>query len=134
MEVWVRSQDKENFLPMRGLRYKREEYKKTKEFGDFAEETQLFCDYDIVVKHYIYSDYYVNVVGEYATRERCLEIIDEIQSLLCQNFCIIRNLDVSEDVGEYLKPTKAIVYQAQNQTPSIEYHEQSVVVYEMPKE
>ena len=85
MEVWVRSQDKEKFLPIRGLRYKREEYKKTNEFGAFAEETQLFCDYDIVVKNYIYSDYYVDILGEYETKERCLEIIDEIQWLVSNN-------------------------------------------------
>lgn len=73
-------------------------------------------------------------LGEYPTKERCLEIIDEIQKLLCQTFMIFRNLDIPEDVAEYLKPKKGIVYQAENQTPSIEYHGQSVVVYEMPKD
>ena len=73
-------------------------------------------------------------LGEYATKERCLEIIDEIQKLLYSNFIIIRNCAVDEDISEYLKPTKAIAYQAENKSPSIEYHEQGVVVYEMPKE
>lgn len=73
-------------------------------------------------------------LGEYPTKERCLEIIDEIQKLLYSDFIIIRNCAVDESVAEYLKPTKAIAYQADNKSPSIEYHEQSVVVYEMPME
>lgn len=73
-------------------------------------------------------------VAEYATRERCIEIIDEIQKLLFSNFCIIRNCELDEDTAEYLKPTKAVAYFSENKTPSIEYNEQSVAVYEMPKE
>lgn len=132
MEVWVRSQDKEQLVKTNDLRYRREEKKKTKPFGDF-EEAQLFCDYDIVEKHYIYSDRF-DILGEYPTKERCLEIIDEIQKLLYSDFIIVRNCAVDESVAEYLKPTKAIAYQADNKSPSIEYHEKNVVVYEMPKE
>lgn len=73
-------------------------------------------------------------IGEYATRERCLEIIDEIQTLLLASFVIIRNCEVGEDIYKYIKPTNGIAYQAENQPTSIEHQGQSVLVYEMPKE
>jgi hypothetical protein len=113
MEIWVRSQDKEQLVKTNDFRYKREEKKKTKPFGDF-EEARLFCDYDIVEKHYIYSDRF-DILGEYPTKERCLEIIDEIQKLLCQTLMVVRNLEN--------KPTL-----------EIENIDTSVVVYEMPRE
>jgi hypothetical protein len=53
-------------------------------------------------------------VAEYATRERCLEILDEIQELFMRSLVTLRNVS--------------------SPNPSVEYHEQSVVVYEMPKE
>lgn len=115
MEVWVRSQDKRSFMKIEHIS---------------AEE--------IIVPNSRKTRWCVTAnfgcIGEYHTKERCLEIIDEIQKLLCQTFMIFRNLDIPEDIAEYLKPKKSIVYQAENQTPSIEYHEQSCVVYEMPKE
>lgn len=127
MEVWVRSQNKERFSLAKDIRfgiYKKcaldKEMHTMKEFRESGEAYCVECNLEFF--------------GEYPTKDRCLEIIDEIQKLLCQTFMIFRNLDVPEDIAEYLKPKKGIAYQAQNQTPSIEYHEQSVVVYEMPKE
>ena len=109
MEVWVRSQDKNRFTQAHNFSY----------------------DYE-VNKHIVNCNGYP--YGVYNSKERCLEIIDEIQKLLYSDFIIVRNCEVDESVAEYLKPTKSIAYQADNKSPSIEYHEQSVVVYEMPRE
>ena len=111
MELWVRSKSKIDLMCIRRVQYG-----------------------NINSRHIIYGEDTTMYLGEYSTKERCLEIIDEIQNLLCQTFMIFKNLDVPKDIGKYLKPQKDIVYQANNQTPPIEYHEQSVVVYEMPQE
>jgi hypothetical protein len=127
MEVWVRSQDKEVFENVKSVRFCR------------MKKCDLKAEPNTMAEFIASADAYCvecngEFFGEYPTKERCIEIIDEIQKLLCQTFMIFRNLDITEDIAEYLKPKKGIVYQAENQTPSIEYHEQSVVVYEMPKE
>lgn len=108
MEVWVRSQGKNRFAQAHSFSY----------------------DYE-VHKHIVNCNGYP--YGVYNSKERCIEIIDEIQELLTASFVIVRNLPLDGDVETYLNPVKAIAYQAENQPPSIEYHEQSVVVYEMPK-
>ena len=109
MEVWVRSQDKNRFSQAHIFSY------------DYGAH-----------KHIVNCNGYP--YGVYNSQERCLEIIDEIQELLTKSFVIVRNLSLDGDVEKYLKPVKALAYQAENQTPSIEYHEPSIVVYEMPKE
>ncbi len=127
MEVWVRSQDKEILANVKSVRFCRMKKCELKEepstIAEFVASADAYC-----------VECNGEFFGEYPTKERCLEIIDEIQSLLFSNFCIIRNCEVDEYISEHLKPTKAVVYSAENKTPSIEYHEQSVVVYEMPKE
>lgn len=115
MEVWVRSQDKRSFMII--------EHISAEEIIVPNSRKTIWC----VTANF-------GCIGEYPTKERCLEIIDEIQKLLYSDFIIVRNCAVDESVAEYLKPTKAIAYQADNKSPSIEYHEKNVVVYEMPKE
>jgi hypothetical protein len=127
MEVWVRSQDKEILANVKSVRFCR--MKKC----DLKAEPSTMAEFIASADAYC-VECNGEFFGEYPTKERCLEIIDEIQKLLYSDFIIIRNCAVDESVAEYLKPTKAIAYQADNKSPSIEYHEQSVVVYEMPKE
>lgn len=109
MEVWVRSQDKNRFAQARNFSY----------------------DYE-VNKHIVYCNGYP--YGVYNSKERCLEIIDEIQSLFC-DFLVCRDvdfgdLDLKKELGlGYLE------YHSRNlDEPTIEYHERSIIVYEMPKE
>jgi hypothetical protein len=131
MEIWVRSQDKEQLVKTNDFRYKREEKKKTKPFGDF-EEARLFCDYDIVEKHYIYSDRF-DILGEYPTKERCLEIIDEIQSLFC-DFLICKDIDPCAHENFQKFGIVGAQYLGKDFEPKVEYHERSSIVYEMPRE
>ena len=76
MEVWVRSQDRERFSLTKDVRcgiYKKCALdKKMHTMKEFMESGEAYC---------VESN--LEVFGEYHTKERCLEIIDEIQSLFC---------------------------------------------------
>ena len=74
-------------------------------------------------------------VGEYPTRERCIEIIDEIQKILTHNgVMLFKNIDVSEIPREALEPFKALAYLPNNDIKSeVTIHNAELVVYEMPE-
>lgn len=65
MNLWIRSQDKERLIKVSNVQYT---YRK----GDLYS--------DVRSKHYI-GTYYDNleILGEYTTKERALEVLDEIQ-------------------------------------------------------
>jgi hypothetical protein len=73
-------------------------------------------------------------IGEYGTRERCLEIIDEIQELLIGDFTIIKNLNVCDDFQKMVKNTIGTFCIVPIEKPTVEYYPSSAVVYEMPEE
>lgn len=66
MNLWVRSQDKENSIPIKNP----------------------ICVYDnkIIYKE---SASYVITIGEYKTKERALEVLDEIQRTIAKNQSLI---------------------------------------------
>ena len=68
MELWIRSQDRESLTKVSNVQYT---YK----------EGNLYTD--VRGKHYI-GTYYDNlkILGEYETKERALEVLDEIQKML----------------------------------------------------
>lgn len=76
MELWVRSQDKERLIKVSNVQYT---YRK----GDLYS--------DVRGKHCI-GTYYDNleILGEYATKERVLEVLNEIQ-----NYILLPNTDNS---------------------------------------
>lgn len=109
MEVWVRSQDKNRFTQAHNFSY----------------------DYE-VNKHIVNCNGYP--YGVYATKERCLEIIDEIQKLLC-DFLVCKDVDFGDlDLKKELGFGYLIYHSRNLNDPTIEYHERSSIVYEMPKE
>lgn len=74
------------------------------------------------------------VLGEYATEQRCLEIIDEIQELLMgSQRLVFKDLDVTGAEMECLKPFKGVMYKVGNE-PQITVNQLNTVVYEMPQE
>lgn len=103
MELWVRSQDKEQLLKVIGLYY------------DYQQQ-----------KHHITciteNDYYW--VGIYATKERALEVLNEIQNILKPKIIVKSGKPVAETLD-------GVVYKTPDE---VEIKELSVVVYEMPKE
>ncbi len=123
MEVWVRSQDRERFSLTKDVRfgiYKKcaldKEMHTMKEFMESGEAYCVECN--------------LEVFGEYPTKERCLEIIDEIQKLFSRGLTVM-NVEATKEV---LDKINGLPYVIPSQNQYVEYHEQSVVVYEMPKE
>ena len=94
MEVWVRSQDKRSFMIIEHIS---------------AEE--------IIVPNSRKTRWCVTAnfgcIGEYHTKERCLEIIDEIQSLF--GYALFGSVSADGSVKN-------------------EYRQRDTAVYEMPKE
>ena len=108
MKLWVRSQDKTKFSQVK------------------------ICSYDYEEnKHIVNCNGYP--YGVYNSRERCLEIIDEIQSLFC-DFLICKDVPPCDHQQFQKLGLTSIHYTGKDFTPEIEYHERSSVVYEMPKE
>lgn len=116
MKLWVRSQDKENLAIIKSLCYANQGDKNLI-FGG-AETTFDIC------------------LGRYSTKERCLEIIDEIQELLTHNgMMLFKNVDVSEIPKQAFEPFKALAYMPNGDTKSeVTVHNAEVIVYEMPSE
>ncbi len=127
MKLWIRSQNKESLANVKNVRFckmKKCELKETScAFKEFVESADAYC-----------VECNGEFFGEYSTRERCLEIIDEIQGVLISDFAIIKNLNVCDDFQKMLKNTKGISYSVPNEKPTVEHHSLSAVVYEMPKE
>ena len=111
MELWVRSQNKCKLRKTDLINY-------TYEAG----------------KHII--DCHGYPVGTYASKKRCLEIIDEIQKILSHNgMMLFKNVDISEIPKEAFEPFKALSYLPYNDKNSeVTVHNAEVVVYEMPSE
>ena len=82
MNLWIRSQDKERLIKVSNVQYT---YRK----GDLYS--------DVRGKHYI-GTYYDNleILGEYTTKERALEILNEIQKIFYNNQKFVNNVVVYE--------------------------------------
>lgn len=106
MEVWVRSQDKEWFQQVRCVCYTR-----TISYVEFADDEEKVGQIMHKKGHGILCDGIC--FGEYTTKERCLEIIDEIQSLF--GYTLLGSISADGSVKK-------------------EYHQRETAVYEMPKE
>ena len=92
MKLWIRSQDRENLVKVDRL--------------TIDDTNSIFCDY---------NDFYL---GTYKTKERALEVLDEIQELLQPIYKVTNDLKKSELTGncqwiekqEYI-PIQTKVYQ-----------------------
>lgn len=69
MKLWVRSQDREKLLKINGI-----QYQNCKLVENETIETNILIGF--------YSSYENEILGEYKTKERALEVLDEIQDLL----------------------------------------------------
>lgn len=112
MELWIRSQDREKLIKVKSLYV--EKYPSSNN------------------RYAIYNFFYDDLddcdipLGTYETRERALEVLDEIQNILKPIIKIKYEYDDSQPImnGEWLKSLK--------EESKIE--ELSTYVYEMPKE
>ena len=77
-----------------------------------------------------------NELGGYATKERALEVLGEIQKLLIGNVLAFKNFDAPND--DYLKSAgidNALVYHSfTDDNQQVEFLHRNCVVFEMPEE
>jgi hypothetical protein len=113
MELWIRSQDKEKFLPIdKPIVY------------DFSE----FGSHRIVYKE---SASYVMNLGTYNSKERALEILDMMQKLLTQRDCLlVTNKELTMDELETLYSNDMVVVN----DPNTKIETFDYIVFEMPQE
>lgn len=115
--LWIRSQDKESLS-----RPNRLQVAKNSTYQGYR----------------IFNDNFDDVLGFYDTKERCIEIIDEIQKLLQSNgLVIMKDVDLDVIDKDYLKPFKPLFYQSgvvPSDKSEITVHNVEYLVYEMPEE
>ena len=77
-------------------------------------------------------------LGEYETKERALEVLDEIQTLLLGDVLLFKNFNVnSEDlseIGNQLKTKVLGMVDVNNKDTDIKFIPRDCIVYEMPEE
>ncbi len=114
MELWIRSQNKESLTKVSNVVYT---YKK----GD------LYTD--VRGKHNI-GTYYDNLelLGTYETKERALEVLDEIQNIL-NPMIVFEHCDCTKDMLDKIKEVGACVVSDNSHIEQL-----STCVYEMPNE
>jgi len=102
--MWIRSQDKNRLLNVNGFYV-----------------NGCVIEYDFDNKFY--------AIGEYATRERALEVLDEIQKMVIGRVILPPSF-TEKQIDEYLKNSFIL--------PEIAFREPQIqqlpIVYEMPKE
>lgn len=98
MDLWIRSQDKMKF-------------RRVIDLGIFEEQEgyTIYCD-----------DSIDNILGTYATKERALEVLDEIQSLI--DFMVCKEI-FTYDSGEFMQLTYK----------QIKHIEENGCIYQMPE-
>ena len=110
MELWIRSQDKEDLLKVSGVR--------------------INCFNEKEIKAYFNDD--DTIIATYATKKRALEVLDEIQNILMPKTIIKSDAIVNEEDLQRFK-------KAFNENEAIILNKATIehldtYVYEMPKE
>lgn len=113
MELWVRSQDKEKLLKINGL-----QYQNCKLVENETVEANILIGF--------YSSYENEILGEYKTKERALEVLDEIQSLLQPT------IEYKPTVQEEYNPAYTYKHFVKV-NDNMEIKELSTFVYQMPE-
>ena len=75
-----------------------------------------------------------NELGGYATEERALEVLGEIQKLLMNDVFLFKNFDISPKDLESFAIDNARVYSSKDGNTQIEHIQRNCVVFEMPEE
>lgn len=103
MNLWVRSQDKEDLIKVDnlGLAYQ-EKYNFMDKIGDI--DNYCICQF--------VDDYHVKL-GTYKTKERAIEVLDEIQNFMRDYACVKKTNRLGEEIDLIPKP---------------------ILIYNMPKE
>ena len=115
MELWIRSQDKINLVKIRQISL------------NYSNKKQIIANY--TPESYENSGVYYELLGTYKTKERALEVLDEIQNILKPTIittgyeCELKeNIKDKTSFNLDMIPTKT------------EIQELSTVVYQMPED
>ena len=112
MELWIRSQDKEVLLKIENISTDNENWV----LGNLiSDDNKCICDYW--------------KLGHYATKERALEVLDEIQNILKPKY-ILDSSSIKPN-GDYWVENGIVM---QNYSANARIEELSTYVYEMPKD
>ena len=116
MELWIRSQDKEVLLNIKGIQYQN---------CKLVENETV--EANILIGFYNYYDN--EILGEYETKERALEVLEEIQNILSPKY-ILNASSIKPDGNFYVE--NGMIFQNYDANAKIE--ELSTFVYQMPAE
>jgi len=111
MELWIRSQDREMLLKTTSLCIEIQ--------NDVDPRLHTFNIFANGIK-----------IGNYKTKERALEVLDEIQNILMPK--VILNASSIKPIGEHYTIDNGVV--VQNYTADAKWEQVDTYVYEMPSE
>lgn len=114
MELWIRSQDKSTLKCVK--------------------DVYCNCNNEILVNRNVIDEDYCDfdLMGKYETRERALEVIDEIQNLLVPDIKLLSkkiNKDQEDDLSD-LKTLFSVI----QPDGELQIHQLHNVIYQMPQE
>ena len=112
MELWIRSQDKELLKKINNIEIDYLDFKKY----SYVKDIESKGEYSIRGNG--------ETLGQYKTKERALEVLDEIQNILLPKIIVKPGKPIGETCD-------GVIYREPDE---VEIQEQSVVVYQMPKE
>lgn len=118
MELWIRSQDKELLMKSPELRYNQKE------------NDHSILAYDTLGVY--------RILGVYSTKERALEVLDEIQNILTNKKGVLQaksitkysDLEISKNALETINNEQFIVVHYDYEFRELD----NTIVYEMPEE
>ena len=96
MELWIRSQDKMNLVKVRQINV------------NYQDNKQIIANY--MPELYENSGEYYEILGEYKTKERAIEVLDEIQGLFIKKDIVKSELN-KDGLTMVTMPITHIVYE-----------------------
>ena len=114
MELWIRSQDKINLVKVRQVGV------------NYQNNKQIIANY--TPELYENSGEFVELLGIYKTKERAIEVLDEIQNILKPKY-ILNTSSIKPD-GDFYEEN-GVTFQKYNANAKIQ--ELSTFVYQMPE-
>ena len=115
MELWIRSQDRMNLVQIKQISL------------NYQNNKQVIANYE--PEQYENSDCFYELLGTYASKERALEVLDEIQNILFPKFKVDTS-SIQENGRSWVENGVIL----QSYTANVDYIKLDTCVYEMPKE
>lgn len=115
MELWIRSQDRMNLVQIKQISL------------NYQNNKQVIANYE--PEQYENSDCFYELLGTYASKERALEVLDEIQNILFPKFKVDTS-SIQENGRSWVE--NGVIMQ--KYTANADYIKLDTYVYEMPND